>query len=192
MTVTGANSALKCTPARGIFPLKGLTRGNAPLLKGVHHAQAYDDDHGARESVCLRRVFTAALFLCPLAGTRADPAKNRSLSSGRQTARCLERDALWGEDYRPESSHDSYRSCRATSLWAERLCRAVHDRADPAGLYRGERGAHAQGHLGLSDTLCRHTPPRLPRHAVVAGYRSHPDADWGQGRGERADLDGAE
>ena len=65
-TVTGANSALKCTPARGIFPLKGLTRGNAPLLKGVHYAQAHDDDHGARESVCLRRVFTAALFLCPL------------------------------------------------------------------------------------------------------------------------------
>ena len=45
------------------------------MLKGVHRTEAHDDDHGARESVCLRRVFTAALFLCPLAGTRADPAK---------------------------------------------------------------------------------------------------------------------
>src|SRR5215467_6800891 len=31
--VTGAKSALKCTPARGIFPLKGSTRGRVPLGK---------------------------------------------------------------------------------------------------------------------------------------------------------------
>ena len=27
-------------------------------------------------------------------------------------------------------------------------------------------------------------PPPLPRHTVVGGYRSHPHANWGQGRGE--------
>src|SRR5262249_24715541 len=84
-TVTGTYSALKYTPARGIFSLKGLRRGSVPLLKGVPHAQAYDNDHGACESVCLRRVSAATLFLCPLARTCADPAKNRPLSSDRQT-----------------------------------------------------------------------------------------------------------
>ena len=29
---------------KGYIPLKGSSRGSIPLLKGVHHAQAYDDD----------------------------------------------------------------------------------------------------------------------------------------------------
>src|SRR5262249_46038600 len=135
------------------FPLKGLTRGSVLLRKGVHHAQAYDDDYGTCQSMCLRRVFAATLFFCPIAGARAEPAKNRPLSSYRQTARRLGRAPLWGQDHCPEYCHNPYRSCRATGLGANRLCRAGDECTPPTGVYSEERCAACTGVLVLSQAL---------------------------------------
>src|SRR6266700_515820 len=62
--------------------------------------------HRACQSVCLRRVFTAALFLCPSAGTGPDTTKNGPLSSYRQSARWAVGAPLWRQDHLAESCHD--------------------------------------------------------------------------------------